>query len=79
MMGNMRHGVLMPDGKPDSGQVIRTVERIKVEGHMPRKVWSGRDGLNSGGQRRFSEEITLQLKDWLMRQRDYSEQRGETL
>lgn len=42
----------MPDEESDSGQVIRTMERIKVEGHMPRDVCSGRDGLNSVVQRR---------------------------
>lgn len=65
LMGKVRHGVcglqeLMLAGQPDAGQVIRTMERIKAEGHIP-ELSSVRDGQSQWAGEGFCEEIMLQL------------------
>lgn len=65
LMGKVRHRVcglweLMLGGQSDPGQVIRTTERIKAEGHTP-ELSSGRDGQSQWAGEGFCEEIMLQL------------------
>lgn len=63
VMGKVRHRVcglqeLIFDGWPDSGPVIRTMERIKAEGYMPKLSNSGRGWLDlSGLERGFVRKL----------------------